>query len=128
LRVSGFTLGLVHDLAAGAAARFFLGDLALFGFAHARIRQRMGACNALVVGQGAQHHAGNLRCIGRRRRWRRRGLGCGAAFLRRLHRRRLGLGFGRPADAAAFDLLDHDLFAAAVTEALAHHARLGARL
>ena len=37
-RIGGFAFGLVDDFAALAAARLFLGDLALFGFAHARIR------------------------------------------------------------------------------------------
>src|SRR5450755_1799543 len=34
-RIGGFALGLVDDFAALATARLFLGDLALFGFAHA---------------------------------------------------------------------------------------------
>src|SRR6185437_14290422 len=120
----GFTLGLVDHVAGLAAARLFLGNLALFGFAYARIRQCMGARNALFFGQSAQHDAGWLRringCSNRR--------GLGGRFLGGFDRRRFGLDLGRAADAAAFDLLDHHLLAAAVTEALAHHARLGARL
>src|SRR5664279_2237756 len=123
-RLGGFALGLVDDFAALAAARFFLGDLALFGFAHARIRQRMGARDALFLGQGAQHNAGRLGGLGGR--WR--GFARGGRLSHGLDRRRLGLDLGRSTDAAAFDLLDHDLLAAAVTEALAYHARLGARL
>ena len=126
-RFGGFALGLVDDLAALAAARLFLGDLALFGFAHARIGQRMGARDALFLGQRAQHDAGRLR-LPRRGAARGAALAAAAGFFARLDRRRLGLGLGRSADAAAFDLLDHDLLAAAMAEALAHHARLGARL
>src|SRR5664280_1564644 len=125
-RIGGFALGLVDHFAALAAASLFLGDLALFGFAHARIRQRMGARDALLVGQRAQHHAGWLRRLGGHRR--RRGFGLGGRLPCGLDGCRLGLDLGRSADAAAFDLLDHDLLAAAVTEALAHHARLVARL
>src|ERR1019366_6246279 len=125
-RIGGFALGLVDYFAALAAACLFLGDLALFGFAHARIRQRMGARDALLFGQRAQHHAGWLRRLGGYRG--RRGFGLGGRFPCGLDGCRLGLDLGRSADAAAFDLLDHDLLAAAVTETLAHHARLGARL
>src|SRR6185437_1213945 len=52
----------------------------------------------------------------------------GGRLLRGLGRRRRGPDLGRAADRAAFDLLDHDRLAAAMAEALAHHARLGARL
>ena len=125
-RFGGFALGLVDDFAALPAARFFLGDLALFGFAHARIGERVGARDALFLGQRAQHDAGRLRRFGRAAAGA--AFGAAARLRARLDRRRLGLGLGRCADRAAFDLLDHDLLAAAMAEALAHHARLGARL
>src|SRR6185437_2374700 len=125
-RFRGFALGFIDALAALAAARFFLGDLALFGFAHARIGQRMGARDALLLGQRAKNDARCFRRLGGRRGWR--GLSFGGRLGDGFERRRLGLGLGRAADRAAFDLLDHDLLAAAMAEALAHHARFGARL
>src|SRR6185437_2032816 len=127
--ISGLALGLVGAFAGGAAARGLLGNLALFGFAHARIRERVGARCAFFLGKRAQHHAGCLRLVGWRGRRRGRGIsGDSRTRCRRFHWRRLGLGFARSADAAAFYLLDHHLLAAAVTEALAHHACFRARL
>ena len=52
-RIGGLALGAVDGLAAGAHLRLFLGDLALFGFAQARICQRVRARDALFLGEGA---------------------------------------------------------------------------
>ena len=70
-RFGGLALGLVADLARRAPARLFLGDLALFGLAHAAVGERVGARGALFLGQRAQHDAGRLRRFG--------GAGAGAA-------------------------------------------------
>src|SRR5689334_768980 len=95
----------------------------------------MGASITLLIGQRTQHDAGRFR-LGRgpclrqtccRGRGRRLGPACGGRLLG-LDRRGLSLGFARSTDHAALDLLDDDLLAAAMTEALAHHARLGAWL
>ena len=109
--------------------RFFLGDLALFGFAQARVGERVGARAALFLGQRAQHDARRLR---RRGRGRRRGSGAGGdGALRRGAARarpapaRLRLRLARPGD-AALHLLDNDRLAAAMAEALAHDALLDA--
>ena len=78
-RFGGFALGL--SIASRLARRrgFFLGDLAFFGFAHARIAERMRARAALFLGQRAQHDAG----------WLRRGRGR-LARCRRCRAQRLG--------------------------------------
>ena len=125
-RLGGFALGAVAGFARGFAAGFLLGDLALFRLAHARVGKRMGACVTLLVRQRAQHHARWLRRLGDRR-WSR-GFRRGRCLARRLGGGLLDAGLSRPAHGAAFDLLDDDLFAAAMAKALAHHARLGARL
>ena len=91
-RFGGFALGLVDHFAALPAARLFLGDLALFGFAHARIRQRMGARDALLFGQVRSTTPDGL---GASADGRRRGFAGGGRLARRLDRRRLGLGLGR---------------------------------
>ena len=68
-RLSGFAFGLVDAFAALTAAGFFLGDFALFGFAHARIGERMSARDALFFGQSAQNDAGSFRRFGGRGGW-----------------------------------------------------------
>src|SRR6185312_7590300 len=104
-----------------------------FRFAHARVGESMRACGALFLREGTQNDAGWLR-LGFGLRKSRDGGWCGrrparGRLLLRLDGwRRFGLGFARSADDAAFDLLDHNLLAAAMTEALTYHARLGARL
>src|SRR5205085_11057202 len=57
-----------------------------------------------------------------------RGGGCGALGDRRCGRRSRGLGLAVGANGAALLDLDDHLLAAAMTEALAHHARLSAPL
>ena len=129
-RFRGFALGLLDLVTAGADLGLFLGDLALFRLAHAAVGKRMGARGDLFLGQAAQHDARRLRRLGRRGGGSGGGacLGGGRLLLRRLDRLRFCLGFRRRADHAAFDLLDHDLLAAAMAEALTHDARLRARL
>ena len=126
--LGGRAICLIHDFAAGAAARFLFGDLALFGFAHARVGERAGARAAFIVGQGAQNDAGFRR--GRRpfggRGFRRFGLGALGRGFRSGRGLRLCLGWR--ADDAALHLFDHDLLAAAVAEALAHGSLLDAAL
>ena len=72
-----FALGLLDALAAGAALGFFLRNAALFDVADFGVGERAGARRALVLGEGAQHHAGIAARGGRRARgtgrWRRRG-------------------------------------------------------
>src|SRR5215831_19308232 len=125
-RFGSFPFLLLAALALGAAPCLFFGDLALFGLAHAGIRQRVGARRALLLGERSQNHAGGLGCRPRRpcpgaaapcrgrRRCRRRGLG-------------LRFGFARP-DHAPLHLLHHDRLGAAMAEALAHHTLLDAAL
>jgi len=124
----GLALGLLDAFLAVAALGFLFGEAALFDVADFRIGERAGAGGALILGQGAQHHA---RIAARRSR---RGRGTGE---RRLGRRGLGdsrlgrMGFGRggvAADPALAALFDHHLLGPAVAEALAHGARLDARL
>ena len=120
------TFGLLNAFLAVAARGFNFGQLALFDIANLGVRQRAGARGTLILGQRAQHDA---------RAARRRG--CGGTGQRRLDRRRLcDHGFGRlrlgcrrvAAKAALAALLDHHLLGTAVAEALAHGARLDARL
>ena len=94
----------------------------------ARIRERMRARIALVLGKRAQHDA---RCFRRHSRspcrcrgglaWRSSALGRGAA----IGDRRFELGLAWTGN-AALNLLDHNGLAAAMTEALAHDALLDA--
>ena len=114
LPLAGFALGSGLGLDFGAAAIFLL--------ASAGVDQRAGAGFALVIGEGAQHHArrATLRArlvLGGRRRGRRRGGG------RRRRDGRLGLRLDLSAR-VPLDRLDHDRLGAAVGEALAHHAGL----
>ena len=132
-RLGGLALGALDRVALLLDARFFLGDLALFGLAQPGIAERAGA------GRCAPRRSA---CAApRRTASARRGAGCGA-------RRRRGGGSGRPAGwprgcrrsrswraprsalaspgDAALDLLDHDRLGAAVAEALAHDALLDA--
>src|SRR5215831_7271048 len=95
----------------------------------------MGSRVALFVGKGAENNAGGFGlgsfALRQTRARSRPGLclaSYGGSLLRLNNGRGFGLGFARPADDAAFDLLDDDLLAAAVTEALTHDARLGAWL
>src|SRR6266851_3600635 len=124
----GFAFGLLDAFLAVAALGFLFGETALFNVADFGVGERAGARRALVLGQGAQHHA---RIAARRSR---RGGGTGE---RRLDRRRLGhsrfrrMAFcrgGVAADPALAALFDHHLLGAAVAEALANGARLDARL
>src|SRR5581483_1071623 len=131
--VRSFALGALGRFAAGAAARLFLGDLALFDLAHARVGERAGARGTFIFGQRAQHDAGLRRRRGRCRS--RRGGGCrglaggcgrsGGALFGDLGRRGRRRGF---ADDATLHLLDGDLLAAAMAEALAHGPLLDAGL
>ena len=137
LRASAASRSVLLDgVALRADLGLFLGDLALFGLAQAGVAERVGAAALLFLGQGAEHDAGRLR----RRRGAERQPAAGAAALaagaarrawrpgprRRGRRRSLGLAVGA-GDAALLDLDDH-LLAAAMAEALAHHAGFGARL
>src|SRR5262245_36061892 len=117
--------------AAGAAASLFFCNFALFGFAHARVGERMGAGTPFFLGQRAEHDT--------RRFWLGGGFGLrrvapGGRRRSYLARRLLwfssgrGLRLGLAADYAPFDLLDHDLLAAAMAETLAHRSRFGTRL
>ncbi len=56
-RVGGLAVGTVPGFARVAPAGGLFGDLALFGFAHARIGKRMSARRALLFGQRTQHDA-----------------------------------------------------------------------
>ena len=119
----GFALDTLGAFADGAALGFVFGLATLFDFAHLGIGQRAGAGGTLVLGQGAQHDAGagiarrrRARRSGRRRGWRRLCSNLGCLWLR------------AAVDAALAPLLDHDLLAAAVAEALAHGTRFDARL
>ena len=138
-RLGGLALGLFDGVALLANLRLFFGDLAFLGLAQAGIAERVGAAVALFIGQGAQHHAGRLgrgggrsgcgrrRCSGGRRRLG--GRRCGRRALGdRCGRRSRGLGLAVGANGAALLDLDDHLLAAAMTEALAHHARLSAAL
>ncbi len=133
-RLGGFALGAVGGFAAGAAAGFFLGDLAFFGFAHAANRPAHERARCALPRSVCAARRRRLSALLRRRRGAgaataglAAGAGCAARF-RRFDGFGFGSGFGRAADDAAFDLLDDDLLAAAVAEALAHHARFRARL
>ena len=57
-RLGGDAIGLIGDLARAAAAAFFFGDLALFGFANAAVGKCVSARAALFLGERAQHDAG----------------------------------------------------------------------
>ena len=117
-------------LAGPANAGFFLGALALLGFAQSGISKRMSARVTLVIGESAQHDArgfwGNCGSCGCGRYGSCYRFGrCAGALGRGATIGRWGGGFGfdlaRTGD-AAFDLFDDDGLAAAVAEALAHHA------
>src|SRR3954453_1184035 len=56
-RFGGIALGALDGVALGADLGLFLGDLALFGFAHLGIAERMGAAILLLLGERAQHDA-----------------------------------------------------------------------
>src|SRR5450755_4446993 len=123
----GFALGLLDAFLAVAALGFLFGETTLFNVADFGVGERAGARRALVLGQGAQHHA---RIAARRRRR-------GGTGERRLGRRCLGdsrfqrMAFcrgGVAADPALAAFFDHHLLGAAVAEALANGARLDARL
>ena len=77
----GFALGLLDAFLAVAALGFGFRDAALFDVANLGVGQRAGARGALVLGQGAQHHARIAARRGRRR---------GGAGHRRLGGRGLG--------------------------------------
>ena len=97
------------------------------------IGERMGAGGCALPRSACAARRRTASACRRRRRSergsaapRRRARGALASALDGRRRSRPWL---RPAaDDAAFDLLDHDLLAAAMAEALAHDARLGARL
>src|SRR5262249_628089 len=134
-------LGALDLFARAPDPSFLFGALAFFVFAQTRVRERMRARVAFVLGEGAQHHAGRFRrhCRSRSRRTaalagcpptRRRSAGldgCPGTLGRSgsVGRRCLGFGLAWSRN-AAFDLLDHDGLAAAMTEALAHHSLLNA--
>src|SRR5262245_21414295 len=94
----------------------------------------MRAGDALLIGQSAQHYARRLwlQCRLRRRQPRTAHRGCfcftSVGFLCLGGWRGFSLDLARSGDHTAFDLFDNDLLAAAVAEALAYDARLGARL
>src|SRR5215471_13825772 len=116
-------------LALGADKRLLFRNLALLGFAQARVVERVHARLLLFLGEAAQHHTarrlaggGGSGRGGRRGRRRRGGLGGGGALgSRRRRRGRVGL---RSRRHAAFHLLDDDRLGAAVAETLAHDALL----
>src|SRR6202000_493021 len=124
-------LDLLGRLAGGAALGFLFGLAALFDVAQPRIRKGAGARGALGLGQGRQHHAGAgvtlLLAGGRTRGTAHRRLRGGCRGLCNHGFRRMRLR-AVAADAALATLLDHDLLGPAVAEALAHGARLDARL
>ncbi len=136
--LGGVAFGLLARLAHRAQPRLLLGDLALLGLAQPCIAERVGAAVTLLLGQRAQHDArrsrrGRGRRCGCRRRASGRGGSTGwrSAPRHRSRRRdrdrsrfRLGIAADRP---PLLDLDDH-LLAAAMAEALAHRAGLGARL
>src|SRR6516225_7195978 len=111
-------------------AGLFLGAFPLFVFAQPRIGERMRTRVAFVFGQRAKDDAGcfwryagspgrGRACAGASHRlWR-----CAGAFRRGSAIRycRFRLGFARTGNAALY-LLDYDGLAAAMAEALAHHA------
>ena len=121
----GVAFGAFARLPLGAQAGVGLLALAVILFADAGVAERAGAGVALVVGQGAQYHAG-LRA--RRERLHRPTIG-GLRPLRRGRRRggrrrRLGSGMDRLAGAmgAALDLLHHHGLRAAMRKTLAYDA------
>src|SRR5207302_717070 len=122
-----FALGLLHAFLAVASPGFFFRQPALLAGADLGVGERAGARGTLILGQGAKHHAGTgTRRRRRRCRSGRRGLG-----RRRLGGRLRRVRFRRGCitrDAALAAFLDHHLLGAAVAEALAHGARLDARL
>ena len=121
-----------------ADLRLFLGDLALFGLAQAGVAERVGAAarsssvsvrSTTPDGFGAGAAGAAWRAALRRRPLRRRGVRRRALGDRRGAAGAAASGLpSAPTDAALLDLLDDHLLAAAMAEALAHHARLGARL
>jgi hypothetical protein len=133
-RLGGLALGLLDGVALRADLGLFLGDLALFGLAQAGIAERVGAAVSLF---SVSVRSTTPDAFGARRRGAGRGrggaglaAGGGAGAWRRARgarSRRGGLGLAVGRDAALLDLDDH-LLAAAMAEALAHHAGLGARL
>src|SRR5216684_2821281 len=128
-RLGGLAFGALGGLAHSADKRFLFRNLALLGFAQARVVERVHARLLFFLGEAAQHHTarrlggrgGSGR--GRRRcRCRRGGLAGGRTLGSRSRRRgRVAL---RSRRYAAFDLLDDDRLGAAVAETLAHHALL----
>ena len=58
-RLGSLALGAFGGFALGAAAGFLFGLTALFHVADARVGERAGAGRTLILGQGAQHHAGS---------------------------------------------------------------------
>ena len=127
------------DIALLADLRLFLGDLALFGLAHLRVAERMGARGSALPRSACAARrrtpSARRRAAWRRRRWRgaalrrraattppRRMAGCGGAA----PRRRAWL--ASPGPTRRFTFSTTTGLRAAMAEALAHNARLGARL
>ena len=129
----GFAFGLLDAFAAGAALGFLFRHPPFFHFANAGIGERADARGVLVLGQRAEHHAGGvaqrggLRAGSRAAAERRLGGGCGLGD-DRFRRVRSFSDLRIATDAALAALFDHHLLGPAVGEALAHGARLDARL
>ena len=124
----GFALGLLDAFLAVAAPGFLFGQPAFLDVADLGVGERAGAGRTLILGQRTQNDA---RTAARRSR-RRCGTGKRRLGGRGLGDDRLGrMGFGcgcLAADAALATLFDHHLLGPAMAEALAHGARLDARL
>ena len=78
-RFRGFALDALDLVALLLDARFFFGDLALFGLAQPRVSERAGTRRALFLGQRPQHDARRLRGRGGRGLSRRGAAGAAAA-------------------------------------------------
>ena len=125
----GFALGLFDAFLAVAALGFLFRQTPLLVVADLGVGERAGAGGAFILGQRAQHHAGIVAW----RSWRAGGTGerrpGGRGLSHRWLRRAGSFGCRRVAGETALAALFHqNLLGAAMAEALAHGARLDARL
>jgi hypothetical protein len=122
-------LRLLGGFARGAALGVLFGLAAFLDLAELGIGQGAGARRMLVLGQRAEHHPGRIARLGRLPSAARAALMLRPGWRRGLGRNRLGRVRAILAtDPALAALLDQDLLAAAMGEALAHGAGLDPRL
>ena len=128
-RFGGFALGLLDAFACCCGAWLLLRRGGALRRRAPCVGQRAGARRTFVLGQRAQHHAGaaarRAGGAGRAQRGASARRRPGAAASAQPRAPRLGRVAGRRGASA---LLDHDRLGAAMAEALAHGARLDARL